>query len=98
MSFLYMITIYPLELIYKYIYLACVSVVGNYGIGLMVMSLITFSVFVSLKKWAKKASDKEQGIQDVMAPQIAKIQSESTGAERQERISKLYHCSVLLRS
>ena len=91
MSFLYMITIYPLELIYKYIYLACVSVAGSYGVGLMVMSLVTFIVFVPLKKWAKKAADKERDIQDILAPQIAKIQSESTGSERQERISKLYH-------
>ena len=90
MSFLYMITIYPLELIYKYIYLACVSVAGSYGVGLIVMSLVTFIVFVPLKGWAKKAADKERDIQDVLAPQIAKIQSESTGAERQERISKLY--------
>ena len=90
MSILYMCTIYPLELIYKHIYLACVSVVGSYGVGLMVMSLVTFVIFVPLKKWAKKAAGKERDIQDVLASQIAKIQSESTGAERQERISKLY--------
>lgn len=90
MSILYMCTIYPLELIYKHIYLACVSVVDSYGVGLMVMSLVTFVIFVPLKKWAKKAAGKERDIQDVLAPQIAKIQSESTGAERQERISKLY--------
>ena len=90
MSIPYMCTIYPLELIYRYVYLACVSCVGSYGAGLVVMSFLTFAVFVPLKKWAKKAADKERDIQDMMAPQIAKIKSESTGGERQERISKLY--------
>ena len=73
MSLLYTITIYPVELIYKYIYLACISCVGSYGIGLILMSLVTFMVFIPLKKWAQKASKKEREIQDVLAPQIAKI-------------------------
>ena len=103
MSFLYMVTVYPLELIYKYIYLACVFVAGSYGIGLMVMSLVAFAAFVPLKAWAKKASGRERRVQDVMAPQIAKIQSESTGAERQKRISGLfrrygYHPVMAVRS
>ena len=71
MSFLYMITIYPLELIYKYIYLACVFAAGSYGIGLIVLSLVTFIVFVPLKEWAKKVGDREREIQDVLAPQMA---------------------------
>lgn len=90
MSFLYKITIYPLELIYKHVYLICVSAVGSYGIGLLIMSLVTFIVFVPLKEWAKKMAGKERDIQELLAPQIVKIQSESTGAERQERISRLY--------
>ena len=90
MSWLYACTIYPLQLFYKYVYLACIRVTGSYGLGLIGLSLCAAVAFVPLGRMAKKAKWKEDHLQDVMRPQIEKIKAQYTGAERQEAIARLY--------
>lgn len=90
MSWLYSITIYPLELAYKYIYTLCTTLTGSYGLGLIALSICTVVIFTPLKRMASSAQNKERELQDILQPQIQKISSESNGAERHERIAKLY--------
>ena len=90
MSWLYACTIYPLQLFYKYVYLACVRVTGSYGIGLIGLSLCCAVAFVPLGRMALNAKKREDLLQDIMQPQLDRIKDESTGAARQERIAKLY--------
>lgn len=90
MSWLYSLTIYPLELVYKYIYTFCASLTGSYGIGLVALSVCTVVIFTPLKRMASSAQNKEWELQDILQPQIQKISSECSGAERHERIAKLY--------
>ncbi len=90
MSWLYACTIYPLQLFYKYVYLACVRVTGSYGIGLLGLSLCCAIAFVPLGRMALNAKKREDFLQDLMKPQLDRIKAESSGAARQERIAKLY--------
>ncbi len=90
MSWLYACTIYPLQLFYKYVYLACIRMTGSYGLGLIGLSLCCAVAFVPLGRMAQNAKKREDLLQDMMQPLIDRIKAESTGAERQERIAKLY--------
>ncbi len=90
MSWLYACTIYPLQLFYKYVYLACIHLTGSYGLGLIGLSLVCAVAFVPLGRIAKKMKWNEDDLQDVLRPQIEKIKAQYTGAERQDAIARLY--------
>ena len=88
---MYHYTIYPVEVIYKSLYLLISSLIGSYGISLIVLSIVTTILILPFMHWASKVQNKEKHVQDVMAPQLKRINSESKGAERHERIKWLYH-------
>ena len=90
MSWLYSITIYPLELIFKYVYLMCTSLTGSYGFGLIVLSLCYAVVYMPLSRMAAAAQNKERVLQDVLKPQIDKINADYSGATRHDAIARLY--------
>ena len=90
MSWLYSITIYPLELIFKYVYLMCTSLTGSYGLGLIVLSLCYAVVYMPLSRMASAAQNKERVLQDVLKPQIDKINADYSGAMRHDAIVRLY--------
>ncbi len=90
LSFLYSITIFPLELAYKYLYMLLIEVTGNYGFSLLCLSVVSSIIFGPLKHMAGALQAKEALVQKVMAPQLAAIRAESRGGERQARISALY--------
>ncbi|MCH5277669.1 MAG: YidC/Oxa1 family membrane protein insertase [Desulfovibrionaceae bacterium] len=103
MSWLYTFTIYPLELIYKNIYILCVGLSGSYGAGLIALSLCTFFAISPLKRAVSGIVAQEHDIQNVLAPQLKKIREECKGAERQARIQRLfrrygYHPVMAVRS
>lgn len=70
----YQFTIYPIECVYKVLYLALSEVTGdNYGLALIFLSLITYALMQPLMSYAEKFQDNEKNIQTVMTPQIAMI-------------------------
>ena len=89
-SFLYSITIYPLEALYKLAYTLCVSVTSSYGWALILLSLLTTIIFVPLKALAAGAQRKEKNVRKILDPQIKAIKAESSGAAAHERLSALY--------
>lgn len=90
MSWLYAITVYPLELIFKYVYMLCITVTGSYGLGLVALSLCCAVAYVPLNRMAVETQNRERHLQDVLKPQIDRINTTSSGAERQARIARLY--------
>lgn len=90
MSWLYTVTLYPLEFLYKQAYLLCVTFTGSYGAALMALSLCTVVAFMPLKRLVKGVLDEERNIQDVLLPKLQKIKEQYQGAERHEHIKKLY--------
>jgi len=90
MSFLYSITIYPLEALYRLTYDVCVSAASSYGWGLILLSLLTTIIFVPLKALAAGAQLKEKNVRKILDPQIKAIKAESGGAAAHERLSALY--------
>ncbi len=90
MSLLYEIFILPIEIIYRAIYLGSVELTGNYGLSILVLSAVSAVAFIPLGRLAVGMQAGEKKIQQIMAPQIARIRSQSHGAERQRRIANLY--------
>ncbi len=90
MEFLYSIFILPIELLYKYIYLASANITGNYGVGLFILSAISAFAFLPLSKIALASQAKENAFQDIIRPQIATINSTSSGANKNAAINRLY--------
>lgn len=88
---IYNFTIYPVEVIYKALYLFISNLIGSYGISLILLSITTTLLIFPFMRSANKMQANEKHIQDVLAPQLKKIKSESTGAEQHMRITKLYH-------
>ena len=87
---LYQYTIYPLECIYKVLYLFFAETLDHYGLALIVLSLMTSFIIHPFMKWAAKLQKEEKHLQEIMKPQIDAIKSESTGAEQYQRIQRLY--------
>ena len=90
MSWFYTFTIYPLELIYKSIYILCADLSGSYGLALIALSLCTCFAIAPLKRLVSSAMKKEQEIQGILQPQLSAIRETSQGAERHARITRLY--------
>lgn len=90
MSLLYEIFILPIEIIYRAIYLGSVQLTGNYGLSILVLSAVSAVAFIPLGRLAVGMQAGEKKVQQIMAPQLARIRSESKGAERQRRINRLY--------
>lgn len=88
---LYNITIYPIEIIYKFLYLAISKPIGSYGISLIILSIVTTILILPFMKWANSMQASEKHLQDIMKPQLDKIKEESTGSEQHTRITKLYN-------
>ena len=88
---LYNITIYPIEVIYKFLYLAISRPIGSYGISLIILSIVTTILILPFMKWANSMQASEKHLQDIMKPQLDKIKEESTGSEQHTRITKLYN-------
>lgn len=89
-AFLYSVSILPLELAYKYLYVFLSELAGNYGIALIGLSFVSSVLFVPLKRMVMALQAREAAVQKVMAPQLAAIKRESRGRERQARIRALY--------
>ena len=103
MSWIYAVTIYPLELIYKSIYMLCAELTDSYGIALVVLSFCTFFAISPLKRLVSSVVEREHEIQDILQPQLKKIREESKGAERHARTTRLfkrygYHPVMAIRS
>lgn len=87
---LYKYTIYPLECIYKVLYLFFAEALDHYGLALIVLSLMTSFIIHPFMKWATKLQKEEKHLQDVMKPQLDIIKEDSKGAEQYERIQRMY--------
>ncbi len=90
MNELYAATIFTLELIYKYIYLALISLIGSYGLSLLALSLLNYFLLIPLNKLVRGLQVSENNIQEVLEPQLKKIKESSQNAERHQRTQHLY--------
>lgn len=88
---IYQFTIYPLECVYKVLYLALSESLGNnYGLALVFLSMVTYFLMRPLMKYAGKFQADEKNIQAVLTPQLAAIKENFTGAEQHKKIQRLY--------
>jgi|GEM_PF-2413242 Preprotein translocase subunit YidC len=90
LDFLYTITIAPLEILYACLFRFLVFLTDSYPLALVGLSAVSMIVFHPLKNLAGRLQQKEQKIQAVLAPQLAAIKAQSSGAEKQARIAALY--------
>ena len=100
---LYNYTIYPLECVYKVIYLIFHHYVHSYGVALILLSIFTYCITHPLMKWASGIQKDENEVQSYMKPQLDKIKAELKGAEQHHAIQRLYkryayHPAMAIRS
>jgi hypothetical protein len=88
---IYKFIIYPVEIVYKALYLFLSSLIGSYGVSLIALSVVTTILILPFMRWANKMQATEKHVQDVMKPQLGKIKKESSGAEQHQRIKHLYY-------
>lgn len=81
----------PFIIIYKALYLFIVSLTGNYGISLVLLSFITFLILLPFNKKAQQLQRKERKLQAILAPQIKEIKLNYSGQEQYEKLKRLYH-------
>ena len=82
---------YPLEQLYKYLYLATYDIIGNYGIALILLSLFIYIVLFPFNQRAQQIQNEERDVQAIISPQIAEIKKQYHGKEQYEKIQRLYH-------
>ncbi len=90
MNELYTYTVFPIEIIYKYIYLALVSLIENYGIALLILSLLNYFLLIPLNNLVRGLQERENNIQEILEPQLKDIKETSRNEARHKRIQKLY--------
>ncbi len=90
MNELYVFTIYPIELIYKLIYLVLVSFTENYGLALFALSFLNYFLLMPLNKLVRGLQESESNIQQILAPQLQRIRETSRDAARHQRVQNLY--------
>ena len=72
----------PFIIIYKALYLFIVSLTGNYGISLVLLSFITFLILLPFNKKAQQLQRKERKLQAILEPQIKAIKLNYSGQEQ----------------
>ena len=87
---IYQFTIYPIECVYKVLYLALSEALDSYGLALVFLSVVTHILMRPLMSWAEKFQADEKNIQSVLAPQLAEIKENFKGAEQHKKIQRLY--------
>jgi YidC/Oxa1 family membrane protein insertase len=65
-------------------------VIGSYGFSLLILSIVSGTLIYLLNRIFEKYPKREKYIQAILKPQLARINNESTGSERHERIAALY--------
>ena len=100
---IYQFTIYPIECVYKVLYLALSEALDSYGLALIFLSVVTYILMRPLMNWAEKFQVDEKNIQAVLAPQLATIKENFSGAEQHKKIQRLYkryayHPAMAIRS
>lgn len=89
MTLVYDIAIAPLTVLYHFAYTLCSWPLG-YGYGLVALSFLTTLVLLPLRRMAAAAGERETRMQAILEPQLKAIRAESRGAERHQRIQRLY--------
>lgn len=80
----------PLEYAAKALYLLIYNLTSNYGISLLILSVISNLLMIAAIKAVSRFADRETKIQKILQPQILKIKQESRGEEKHRRITRLY--------
>ena len=82
---------YPLEQIYKFLYLSAYGITGNYGVALILLSFFIYIILFPLNQKAQQVQNLEREVQSIIAPQIEEIKKQYHGKEQYEKIQRLYH-------
>ena len=77
---------YPLEQIYKFLYLSAYGITGNYGVALILLSFFIYIILFPLNQKAQQVQNLEREVQSIIAPQIEEIKKQYHGKEQYEKI------------
>lgn len=80
----------PLEKCFYILYSLLYTVTSNYGISLLLLSVLTSCLMLPLEGKVKGLVEEERELQKVLAPQLKKINREYSGEQRHLAIKRLY--------
>lgn len=103
MNIFYMIFFYPIELLMEFLMSHLFSLIGSYGVSIILTSFSINIIMIPVFWYAEKLQQRERDIQALMAPKIKEYKSVFKGYERHLYISNLhkqygYHPVYALRS
>ena len=87
---LYDYTLFPLECVYKILYLGLYELCQSYGAALILLSALTHILTSPLTAWAKQFQIEERRLREIIEPQIDEINANFHGAERHKELAWLY--------
>ena len=87
---LYDYTIFPLECIYKIVYLGWYELLQSYGVALIALSFTAHIILAPLIEWGKRFQAEENRLQEILQPQIAAIKENFHGAAAHKELAWLY--------
>ena len=61
---------YPLEQLYKFLYLSVYDITGDYGIALILLSLFIYIILFPFNQKAQQIQNAEREVQSIISPQI----------------------------
>lgn len=80
----------PLRLVYLFIFEAIYSGIGNYGVSLLILSVVTSLLIIPLEKEVSGAVQRQKLIESILEPQLASIRAGYMGAQRAKKIRNLF--------
>lgn len=90
MSLLYQVFVYPLEVVMEWVLTASYSMVGDYGMALLFLSVIVNVAILPLYHIAEKWQWVERQAQEKLAPKLREFRQVFVGEERHMMIRTLY--------
>ena len=90
MNILYQIFISPIEAVMQMVLAAIYSVIGDYGVSLLLLSLCMNLALLPLYHIAENLQQAERRVQARLQPKLREIRQAFSGEERYEMIHKLY--------
>mgnify|MGYP003257259098 CR=1 FL=1 len=84
------LTLGPIVAIYRIIFEFCYFFTHNYGLSLLLLSVVTSLLMIPLGKWANFIVLKQRKIENILKPQIVRIKENLQGSARHEAIGRLY--------
>lgn len=90
MDILYLLIVFPIETLLRWVLLQAEMVSGSFGVALLMLSIVFNLLLLPFYHIAEKVQNKERAIQKQLAPKIREFREVFSGQERHYYLKTLY--------